>query len=272
MRIIKLSILLAGLFALVGNVMADEVITIAASPVPHAEILKQVQPLLKKSGIDLEIKEFNDYILPNMVVQEGKMDANFFQHRPYLEQFNKERNTDLVELVGVEIEPIGIYASKNPTLATFVKSKSVAKLPKNGLKVGVPNDTTNEGRALLLLQKHGFIQIRAGVKFPTKNDIVANPYNLTLIELEAPMLPRLLLSQQVDLAVVNSNFALGAGLNPVKDPIFLEDSTSPYVNIIAVRKDSLNTPKMKKLIAAIKSPQIKAYMQRKYRGAVVPAY
>jgi len=272
MKIIKLSLLLVGLCGIAVSALANEVITIAASPVPHAEILKQVQPILKAQGVDLQIKEFNDYILPNMVVDQGKMDANFFQHRPYLEQFNKERQTSLVELVGVEIEPMGIYVNKDGALAEFAKSKSVKKLPARALKVAVPNDTTNEGRALMLLQKHGLIKIKENVKYPTKKDIAGNPYKLEFVELEAPMLPRVLLSQQVDIAVINSNFALGAGLNPVKDPVFIEDATSPYVNIIAVRKDSVNTPKMKKLVAAIHSPAIREYMVRRYRGAVVPAF
>lgn len=270
MNIKKIVFIIGGAFSIMSAFATDEVITIATSPVPHAEILQQVQPILKKEGVDLQIKEFNDYILPNLVVSEGKMAANFFQHRPYLEQFNKDRGTNLVELVGVDIEPMGVYSSKDSKMKTFDKSKLLKDLPK-GIKVSVPNDTTNEGRALLLLQRNGLIKIKAGIKYPTKKDIVSNPYNLSFVELEAPMLPRMLVSKQVDLAVINSNFALSANLNPVKDAIFIEDAQSPYVNIIAVRKDEINQPKMKKLVNAIKSPQIKTYIMMHYKGAVIPA-
>lgn len=270
MKFLKLSICIAS-FVVTGVIFADEVITIAASPVPHAEILKQVKPILKKEGVDLQIKEFNDYVLPNLVVQQNKIDANFFQHRPYLAQFNKDKGTNLVELVGVEIEPMAVYTIADPRLKAFVKSKNTVNLPK-GLKVALPNDTTNEGRAFLLLQKNGLIKIKQGVTYPTKSDIVANPYDLQFIELEAAMLPRMLQAKQVDLAVINSNYALAANLTPAKDAVFIEDASSPYVNIVAVRPDELNLPKMKKLTQALRSKQVKEYMEKQYKGAVVPAF
>ena len=271
MKLIKLSICLLGM--LVTNAFAlDEVIKIAASPVPHAEILKQVEPILKKEGVDLQITEFSDYIQPNLAVAQGSMDANFFQHAPYLKQFNKEHGTTLVALVGVHVEPMGVYVSGNPALKDFVKTKSLASLPKTKLVVGLPNDTTNEGRALLLLQKNGFIKIKSGVAFPTKSAITTNTYNLKFMELDPAMLPRMLLSKQIDLAVINSNYALPANLNPKKDAVFIEDASSPYVNIIAVRPNELNQPKMKKLAQAMHSVAVKQYIEKQYKGAIVPAF
>lgn len=250
---------------------ADPVITIAASPVPHAEILKQVKPLLKKEGIDLQIKEFNDYIQPNLLVSQKQLDANYFQHIPYLKQFNKAHGTNLVPLVAVQIEPMGIYASADPAMSAFVKTKSLAKLPHN-LKIGVPDDTTNEGRALLLLQSNGLIKIKAGVDYPTKRDIIQNPYKLDIIELDAAMLPRMLLAKQISLGIINSNYAIEANLNPSKDAVFIESAKSPYVNIIAVRPDELNEPKMKKLVAAMHSKVVKDFINKEYKGSIVPAF
>lgn len=269
MKLFKLLFVATGFIAV--NVFAQETIVIAASPVPHAEILKQVKPILQKDGIDLQIKEFNDYVQPNLLVQQKQLDANFFQHRPYLAEFNKEHGTNLVELVGVQIEPMGLYASKNPKMKEFVTTKKADKIPQKST-IGVPNDTTNEGRALLLLQANGVIKIKDGVKYPTKKDISANPYNVVITELEPAMLPRALISQQLDLAVINSNYALTANMNPVKDAIFIEGSNSPYVNIVAVRPDELNEPKMKALAKALNSLQIKNYINKNYKGAVVPAF
>jgi D-methionine transport system substrate-binding protein len=263
------------LFVLAGiicaTVNADEVITIGASSVPHAQILQQIKPILKKEGIDLQIKEFSDYVQPNFLVAQKQLDANFFQHRPYLAQFNKERGTKLVELTGEHIEPMGIYVSSNPKLKDFTQSKNMAKLPKN-LLVGVPNDTTNEGRALLLLQKNGFITIKPGVAFPTRKDIVSNPYNINLKELDPAMLPRALKANQLDVAVINSNFAMQGGMSPLTDAVFVEDANSPYVNIVVVLAGTQNQPKMKKLVAALHSAAIKQYISSTYKGAVIPAF
>lgn len=269
MQLIKLGLLTFGI--LTNSILAAEVITIAASPVPQAEILNQVKPILKKEGIELKIREFDDYVQPNLLVQQGQLDANFFQHRPYLAQFNEEHGTDLVELAGVHIEPMGIYASSNPKLAAFVASKQLSKLPK-GLIVGVPNDTTNEGRALLLLQQHGLIKIKPHITYPTKKDILANPYAIDLRELDPAMLPRALAAKQVDLAVLNANYALEANLNPLKSALFIEDANSPYVNVIAVRANELNLPKMKKLAVAVHSAAIKAFIFKTYQGAIIPAF
>lgn len=259
------------IFMGLGSAFADEVIIIGASSVPHAEILKQVRPQLKARGIDLQIKEFNDYVQPNLLTQQKQLDANFFQHRPYLAQFNKEHGTNLVELVGVQLEPMGLYASKNPNLAEFVATKNVAKLPK-GLMLGVPNDTTNEGRALLLLQTNGIIKIKDGVKYPTRKDITANPYEVVIKELDPAMLPRTLFSSQLGLAVINSNYALAANMNPLKDAIFIEDKKSPYVNIVVVRPDEINEPKMKALAEALHSESVRNFINKSYKGAVVHAF
>ena len=266
----KLSFLLVVGVSVLNVVYAEETITIAASPVPHAEILKQVQPILKKQGIDLQIKEFDDYIQPNLLVQQKQLDANFFQHRPYLAQFNSEHGTNLVELVGVHIEPMGLYASNNPKLKGFIALKQSSKLIKGAI-VGVPNDTTNEGRALQLLQANGMIKLAANVKYPTKKDIVANPYNIVVKELDPAMLPRALNAGELDLAVINSNYALMAKMNPTKDAIFIESSKSPYVNIVAVRPDELREPKMQALAKALQSQVIKDFINKNYKGAIVPA-
>lgn len=268
-NILILSALLAG-FIFSGNAFANETITIAASPVPHAEILKQVVPILAKEGVDLKIKEFTDYVTPNLVVDQKQLDANFFQHRPYLKEFNKEHGTNLVELTGVEVEPMGLYTGSNAKYKNFAATKSVKVLP-HGAIIGIPNDTTNEGRALLLLQEKGLIKIKSGVVYPTKDDITANPYDLSFKELDAAMLPRALLSKQLDLAIINSNYAIESGMNPLKDAVYIENSKSPYVNIVVVRPDELKEPKMQKLAKALHSALVKQFILTKYKGAVIPA-
>ena len=265
------------LFIVIGtflhnHIIANEVIVIGASPTPHAAILKQVQPILKKQGIDLQIKELNDYVTPNLLLSQNQLDANFFQHRPYLKQFNKEHGTNLVELASVEIEPMGIFVNKTlPSLQNFLKTKTLSKLPK-GLIISIPNDTTNEGRALLLLQSYHFITLKKNVEFPTKKDIMGNPYDLEFKELEAPMLPRVLKTGDTSIAVINANFALLAGLSPIKDAIFIETNNSPYVNIIAVKKEDVNLPKFQKLKSAINSPAINTFIKKQYKEAIIPTF
>jgi D-methionine transport system substrate-binding protein len=254
------------------NVFASEVIKIAASSIPHAEILNQVKPILKRQGIDLQIREFNDYVQPNLLVEQGQLDANFFQHSQYLEQFNFERHTNLVRLVAVHLEPMGIYMSDTPRLKTFMHTRDVTKGLPNNLIVGVPNDQTNEGRALLLLEKNGFIKIKAGLKYSTKLDIILNPHNIAIKELDSAMLPRAIRSKQLDFAVINANYALQASLNPIKDAVFLEDANNPYVNIVAVDKKALSLPKMQKLKAALNSDIIRNFIKRKYKNTIVPAF
>ncbi|MEG6566880.1 MetQ/NlpA family ABC transporter substrate-binding protein [Thermoanaerobacterium saccharolyticum] len=236
-------------------------IVVGATPNPHAEILNVVKPILAKEGVDLEIKEFTDYVTPNTALVDKQIDANFFQHVPYLEDFEKKNNVKLVPLVKVHVEPMGAYSKK-------IKSKDELK---DGATVAVPNDATNEGRALLLLQKEGLIKLKdPNGLTQTPRDIVDNPKHLKIVELEAPQLPRTL--QDVDLAIINTNFALEANLNPLKDAIFMEDKNSPYANVLVVRQDNQNDPAIQKLAKALNSEEVKKFIEDKYKGAIVPAF
>ncbi|MFA9438472.1 MetQ/NlpA family ABC transporter substrate-binding protein [Uliginosibacterium sp. sgz301328] len=255
----KLLVLLAS--ALAFSAHAADTLTIGATAVPHAEILEVVKPMLAKDGVNLDVKIFNDYVQPNLQVAEKRLDANFFQHQPYLDEFNKARGTKLVSVVGVHIEPFGIYSKKVKKLADL----------KSGGTVAIPNDATNGGRALLLLDKAGVIKLKnPNDILATPKDIVSNPKNLKIRELEAATLPRIL--DEVDLALINTNYALQAKLVPTKDALAMEDSKSPYVNIVVAREDNKDSPAMKKLVAALHSPAVKKFIQDKYKGAVVPAF
>ncbi len=237
------------------------VLKVGASPVPHAEILEQVKPILAKEGVDLQIVEFTDYVQPNTALAEKELDANFFQHVPYLEKFNKEHNTNLVAGVKVHIEPMGVYSKT---------VKKLSELPE-GAKIAIPNDATNGGRALLLLQKEGVIKLKDGGSVAsTVADITENPKNITIVELEAAQLPRSL--DDVTAAVINTNYALEAKLNPVKDAIAIESKDSPYANVLVFRKGEENNEAIKKLEAALNSPEIKKFIETKYNGAIVPAF
>lgn len=259
-----------GLTGSVFSAVANETITIGASPVPHAEMLKFIKPALAKQGYDLKITEFSDYITPNLAVTQKQLDANFFQHQPYLDQYNKDHGTNLVTLVKVHLEPMGVYANKNSE-AKFIQSKKATDILK-GSKIGVPNDPTNEGRALNILQANGILKIKADVAYPTKKDIATNPYNVQIVELDPAMLPRSLAGKQIDLALINSNFALLANLKPTRDAVILESINSPFANIVAVRPDELNQPKMKALAKALTSPEMKKFIEQQYNGAVIPAF
>ncbi|EPJ77183.1 D-methionine-binding lipoprotein MetQ [Pseudomonas sp. CFII64] len=240
---------------------ADETLTVAASAVPHAEILEFVKPTLAKEGVDLQIKVFNDYVLPNVQVAEKRLDANFFQHQPYLDEFNKGKGTDLVSVGKVHVEPFGAYADK---------IKSLDALP-DGANVAIPNDATNEGRALLLLAKAGLITLKDPSSITaTPKDVQQNPKNLKFRELEAATLPRVL--TQVDLALINTNYALSAKLDPTKDALIIEGAESPYANILVTRTENKDADAVKKLVAALQSPEVKAFILEKYKGAVVPAF
>ena len=238
-----------------------ETLTVAATPVPHAEILKFVQPQLAKEGVELKVKEFTDYIQPNVQVAEKRLDANFFQHQPYLDEFNKAKGTGLVSVAGVHLEPLGAYSDK---------LKSLDALP-SGATVVIPNDATNGGRALLLLDKAGVIKLKDnGNILSTVKDLVENPKNLKFRELEAATIPRVL--TQVDLALINTNYALEAKLDPKKDALVIEGSDSPYVNILVARPDNKDSEAMKKLVDALHSPEMKQFINERYKGAVVPAF
>ncbi|MNZ79469.1 Membrane lipoprotein TpN32 precursor [compost metagenome] len=238
-----------------------ESLTVAATPVPHAEILNFVKPALAKEGVELKVKEFTDYIQPNVQVAEKRLDANFFQHQPYLDEFNKAKGTNLVSVAGVHIEPLGVYSAK---------IKKLDELP-SGATVVIPNDATNGGRALLLLDKAGVIKLKDNSNIlSTVKDVVANPKNVKFRELEAATIPRVL--TQVDAALINTNYALEAKLNPEKDALAIEGSDSPYVNILVARPDNKDSQDMKKLAAALHSPEVKQFITEKYKGAVVPAF
>ena len=249
--------------------LANEVITIGASSVPHAEILRFIAPQLAKQGYDLKITEFSDYVTPNTAVIQKQLDANFFQTKPYLVQFNKDHGSNLVDLVDVHLEPMGVYAAPNE--AKFIKTKKAADLIKNS-RIGVPNDPSNEGRALNILEANGVLKIKPGIALPTKKDIVANPYGVTIVELEPAMLPRALKNKQLDAAVINANVALQAGLNPTKDSVLIEAKSSPFANLVAVRPEEVNQPRMKALAKELTSPAVKQFIQQKYAGAVIPAF
>ncbi|MDB6049097.1 MAG: metQ-2 [Pseudomonas sp.] len=255
----KLLAVFAALIALSAH--ADETLTVGASAVPHAEILEVVKPMLAKDGIDLQIKVFNDYIQPNVQLAEKRLDANFFQHQPYLDEFNKGKGTDLVAVAKVHIEPLGAYSS------TY---KKVDELP-DGATVALPNDPTNEGRALLLLAKGGLITLKDPSNIlSTPKDVSGNPKGLKFRELEAATLPRVLTS--IDLALINTNYALAVKLDPTKDALLIEGSDSPYVNILVARPDNRDSIPMQKLVAALHSPEVKQFILEKYQGAVVPAF
>lgn len=233
---------------------------IGASPVPHGEILNTVKDRLAQEGIQLQIVEFTDYVQPNMALNDGELDANFFQHQPYLDQFNKDRGTKLVSMGTVHLEPMGLYSSK---------ISSLSELPE-GAQIAIPNDPTNGGRALLVLQSAGLLQLKEGVSITaTPQDIVSNPKNIRISELEAAQLPRSL--DDVDAAVINVNYVLQAGIDP-HQALFTEDSHSPYANIIAVRAGDENRPELKKLMDALHSPEVKSFIEEKYKGAIVPAF
>jgi len=244
-----------------GSKQETTTLTVGATAVPHAEILNFLKPILEKEGVKLEVKEFTDYVQPNVQVFEKQLDANFFQHQPYLDQMNKDRSMDLVSVVGVHLEPIAAYSKK---------IKSADEL-KDGAKVAIPNDASNGARALLLLQKQGLIELAEGkVADATIRDITKNPKNLEIKELEAAMLPRVL--DEFDAAIINTNYALQAELSPTKDSLFIEGSDSPYTNILVSRPDNKDSEAMKKLVAALHSPELKEFIGEKYGESVLPAF
>lgn len=278
------SVLTAGVFAGCGNTTSETAptddqqqtegeapsqtegetvsIKVGASPAPHAEILRQAQDALAAEGIDMEVIEFSDYVQPNTALESGELDANYFQHEPYLISFNEENGTNLVSMGNVHYEPMCIYAGK---------TTSLEEIP-DGAKVSVPNDPTNEARALLLLEANGLLKINADAGInATKLDILENPHNLEIVEMEAAQLPRTL--QDVDFAVINGNYAVASGLN-MSDALAKEEKDSlgakTYPNIIAVREGDESRPELQKLVEVLKSDEIKDFISEKYQGAVEP--
>lgn len=233
---------------------------VGASPVPHAEILNAVKDNLQKEGITLDVVEFTDYVQPNLALNDKELDANYFQHKPYMDQFNKDRGTNLVAVGSVHLEPMAVYSNK---------LKDLKDLP-DGAHVAIPNDPTNGGRALLVLQSAGLIKLRDGAPITaTPQDIVENKKNLQFSELEAPQLPRSL--DDADISVINMNFALEAKLDPAK-ALFTEAKDSPYANIVAVRKGDENRPEIQKLVKALQSQEVKDFLKEKYKGAIIPTF
>lgn len=239
-------------------------IIVGATPAPHAEILNAAKDILKEKGYELVVKEYTDYVQPNLALDAGDLDANYFQHKPYLDQFNEEKGTKLVSAAAIHYEPFGIYAGK---------TKSLADLP-DGAQIAVPNDVSNEARALLLLADNGLITLKDGVEMnATKNDIVKNDKNFKIVEVEAAQLPRSL--GDVDVAVINGNYAIEAGLK-VSEALAVEDAKSVaatlYSNIIAVRSGDENSDKTKALVEALTSDTVKKFIEDTYDGAVVPSF
>lgn len=262
---LSLTLVLAVSGVLTGCGGKSNKLVVGASASPHAEILAEVQSVLKEQGIELEIKEFSDYVLPNTALADKDLDANFFQHQPYLDDFNKEHKTDIVSAAQIHYEPFGLYPGKLKSLDAIT----------DGATIAVPNDTSNEARALLLLQTIGLIKVNPEVGFnATVKDITENPKNIKITELEAAQLTRAL--PDVDFAIINGNYAIQAGFNVATDALAKEESTSvsaqTYANIIAVRKGDENREDIKALIAAIKSDKVKKFIEEKYKGAVIPLF
>ena len=238
-------------------------LVVAASPTPHAEILNYVKEnLAKKAGLDLEVKEFTDYTTQNPSTEDGSVDANYFQNKPYLDDFNKKNGTKIVPVVTVHLEPLGLYSHK---------AKSADAL-KSGATVAVPNDSVNEARALKLLAANGLITLKSGVgNEATPADITKNPKKLKFKELEAAQTPRSL--DDVDAAVINGNYAISSGLKPAKDALVLESATNnPYGNFLAVKKGNEKDPRVKKLAKLLTSPEVKKFIEDKYAGSVIPSF
>ncbi|PJN88488.1 MetQ/NlpA family ABC transporter substrate-binding protein [Bacillus sp. mrc49] len=241
-----------------------EKLVVGASNVPHAEILEKAKPILKEKGIDLEIKTFQDYVLPNKALNDKELDANYFQHLPFLESAIKENGYDFVNAGAIHIEPIGLYSKKY---------KSIDKLPK-GATIILSSSVADHGRALSLLEKNGLIKLKEGIDktTATTKDIIENKNNLKFdAEYEAALLPKIYESGEGDAVLINSNYAIDAGLNPLKDSIAIEDSESPYVNVIAVNKGDENKKAIKTLVEVLHSKEIKDFILKEYKGAVVPA-
>lgn len=237
-------------------------IIVGATPEPHAEMLKLVVDDLAKQGYTLEVKEFTDYVTPNDAVEDGQIDANFFQHIPYMNSFNSEHGYHLVNAGGIHVEPLALYSSKH---------KSLNDIP-NGATIAVPNDPTNEGRALLLLESAGLIKLKDSNNLEsTPLDVASNPKNIKFKEIEAASLPRVL--ADVDGAVINGNYAIPAGLNAAKDGLVVEGANSPYVNIISVKAGNENNPAIKALVKALQSQEIKDWVTKTYvNGEVVVVF
>ncbi|MFI5755742.1 MetQ/NlpA family ABC transporter substrate-binding protein [Streptomyces sp. NPDC051569] len=245
-----------------GKADTSKPLVVAASPVPHADILNFVKDnLAAKAGLKLEVKEFTDYVLPNTATQSGEVDANYFQHKPYLDDFNKKKGTDIVPVVDVHLEPLGLYSKKLKDLSDI----------KAGQSIAIPNDTTNEGRALKLLADNGLITLKDGVGAEGNLSDIKDAKGIEFKELEAATLPRAL--NDVDAAVINGNYAIEAKLKPAQDALALEKAEgNPYANFLAVKRGHEKDPRVEKLAKLLNSPEVKKFIEDTYDGAVIPAF
>lgn len=239
----------------------DKKIVVGATPLPHAQLLELVKEDLSQKGYELEIVEFTDYVKPNLSLNDKELDANFFQHLPYLESFNKEHGLDLASIANIHVEPMGLFSKKIEKIEDLADSSLIS----------IPNDSVNGARALILLEANGLIKLdpEAGLA-ATERDIIENPKNLKFKALEAAQLTRTL--QDVDASIINGNFAIEAGLNPVEDSLLIEGKESPYANIVTVRSEDAENPKLKALVEALQSEKVKEFIAKEYGGAVVPAF
>ena len=242
----------------------NKTVKVGATPAPHCEILEVAKEVMAKDGYTLEIQEFNDYVVPNTAVEDGDLDANYFQHITYMNTFNGEHGTHLVSVAGIHYEPFGLYAGKTASIDALA----------DGAQIAVPNDPSNEARALQLLQQEGLITLKEGVGLDaTKDDITANPKNLDIVELEAQLLPTTL--KDVDMAVINGNYAIDAGLK-IADALAVEAAdgaaAQAYVNVLAVKEGNENSEKIQALVKALKTDAVKAFIESTYAGAVVPMF
>lgn len=261
-KIVLIALALVSFLSCNASKKNTKTITVGATPEPHAAILNLLVDNMKDKGFTLKVQEFTDYVTPNEAVESGDIDANFFQHVPYMDSFNAERNYHLVNVAGVHIEPIALYSNKIKALSEL----------KDGAQIAIPNDPTNEGRALLLLQSAGLIKVdeKAGLT-AVPADITENTKKIKFQEIEAASLPRVL--PDVDAAVINGNYALNAGLTAKKDGLFIEGADSPYVNILTVKAGNENNPAVQALVELLRSDEVKEYIEKTYPdGDVVPVF
>lgn len=259
----KLIILIGLVLLLAGcnDKSDDKVIKVGATPVPHAELLALVEDNLKEQGYTLEIVEFTDYVTPNIALSDGELDANFFQHVPYLDEFKAEHNLDLSSLGTVHVEPLGLYSDKYDNFDDI----------PNGAEIAIPSDSVNGGRALILLESNGLITLKEGAGLnATEQDIVSNPKEIKFVSIEAAQLPRVL--GDLDAAVINGNYALEAGLSPANDALILEGAESPYANIVAVRTEDIKAEKLIALLEALQTEEVSDFIEKTYGGGVVEAF
>jgi D-methionine transport system substrate-binding protein len=243
------------------GLLADGKLTVGVSAGEHEEIMEQVKKLAAKEGLEIEIKTFSDYPMVNEALAQGDLDLNVFQHEPYLNQQKKDRNYDIVKVGNTITTPMGVYSNK---------VKDINKLPK-GAKLGLPNDPTNGGRSLLLFEKAGLIKLKENAgETPSVKDIAENKNNYEFVELEAAQIPRQL--DDLDAAAINSNYAIEAGLIPTEDSIFIEDKDSPWVNIVAARAEDKDDPAIKKLLDVYQTDEIKQFIEKTYKGSVIPGW